>query len=91
MQVDWMDFRRSRDTGCGIRGRVRLVTQACLETVLAMPAREEVRGMGPDGEEEVIKLPDYAVAAGAELTQLERRWLAELFAEEQIDAGEGDE
>ena len=59
-----------------------LIDEIGLETVLKMPVREETRRRSPDAEEEVLRLPDYSAAAGASLTQLERRWLAELFAED---------
>lgn len=59
-----------------------LIDEIGLETVLKMPVREETRRRGPDAEEEVLRLPDYSAAAGASLTQLERRWLAELLAED---------
>jgi len=50
------------------------------ETVLAMPAREVPDPDDPDGEP--LRVPDYAAATGHDLVALERRWLAELTADE---------
>ena len=62
-----------------------LIDEVGLETVLAMPVREEVRQAG--AEAEVLRLPDYEAAAGGSLTQLERRWLSELFTASDTEVG----
>lgn len=58
-----------------------LIDHYGLDTVLAMPKTTvEVDGSRGDGDPAERTVPDYAAATGDSLTQLERRWLAELTA-----------
>jgi len=65
-----------------------LVERVGLETLLAMPVREvpdpAAHGREPEdggaSEDQVLYLPDYEAATGADLRRLERLWLAEIGA-----------
>ncbi|MCC7020818.1 MAG: hypothetical protein IT332_13735 [Ardenticatenales bacterium] len=54
-----------------------LIERYGIETVLAMP-KTTIRVDAGNGETADRTVPDYAAATGDSLTQLERRWLAEL-------------